>query len=140
MANRLTKKEKGFIKDFVKTGNATKAVLKNYDTKNENTAGAIGSENLRKPKIQKAIKSIADQIPDSLLVEKHLELLRVPKITRTMKRGLITDIEESTDVQALKAGLDMAYKLKGSYEADKLQVEGSLSLKDLFVKSKENAE
>ena len=49
--NRLSKKEKGFANDWLELGNATKAALKNYDTKSENTAAAIGSQNLRKRKI-----------------------------------------------------------------------------------------
>jgi predicted DNA-binding protein YlxM (UPF0122 family) len=115
MEKKLTKKQKGFVKDFIKTGNGVKSALKNYDTKDYSTAGSIAVENLQKPAIKEAIKSIADSIPDELLIEKHLELLNVPKITKTMKNGEYTDIEESTDVQAIKAGLDMAYKLKGAY-------------------------
>lgn len=58
-------------------------------------------------------------LPNSLLVEKHRELLTVPKITTTRIKGAIIDTEESLDVQALKAGLDMAYKLKGAYAPEK---------------------
>ena len=69
--------------------------------------------------------------------EKHRELLTVPKITKTMKRGEYTDIEESTDVQAIKAGLDMAYKLKGKYAPEKvagdLIVKVDNSLADKYV-------
>ena len=51
--SELTKKQQGFVNDVIKDGNATKAALNNYDIKSENkenVAGAIGSENLRKPK------------------------------------------------------------------------------------------
>lgn len=115
----LTKKQRGFVKDYVKTGNGVESALENYDTKDYSTAGNIASDNLRKPKIIKAILSIADQIPDNLLVKKHLELLNVPKITRTSVQGETVTEEESVDTQALKAGLDMAYKLKGVYAAEK---------------------
>lgn len=104
MVDRLTKKEAGFVKDFVETGNGTKSALKNYDTESENVAAVIASENLRKPKI---INAIADAIPDDLLTKKHLELLNK------------TDSEGNIDVQAVKAGLDMGYKVKGSYAPDK---------------------
>ena len=119
MARKLTKKQKGFIKDYIATGNGTKAALKNYDTTDPDVAAVISVENLGKPKIQEAIKSIAECIPDSLLVEKHLELLNVPKIVRTVHKGEIVQEEESTDVQAIKAGLDMAYKIKGTYAPEK---------------------
>ena len=69
MARELTKKEKGFVRDIVRTGNATKAALDNYEieSKNkENVAGAIGSENLRKPKIQKALKPILERYQKEL--------------------------------------------------------------------------
>lgn len=114
MARDLTKKQKGFVDDYVKTGNATQSALDNYDIEasdKENTAGSIGSENLTKPKIQEAIKSIADQIPDSLLVERHLELLN--------KRDLIPN---TPDTVAVSKGLDMAYKIKGSYAPEERTV------------------
>lgn len=122
MANNLTKKEKGFVKDFVEHGNATKAVGNNYGTTSDNTAASIGSRILKKEKIQKAIRSIAEQIPDSLLVKRHLELLNVPKIITTKVRGEITDIEESVDTQAISKGLDMAYKIKGTYAPEKKEI------------------
>lgn len=75
MVEKLTKKQKGFVKDYIKTGNGTQSALKNYDTDDPNVANAIASENLRKPMIQDAIKSIAEQIPDEDLVAKHKELL-----------------------------------------------------------------
>ena len=46
---------------------------------------------------------IEEYLPDSLLGQKHQELL--------MK----TDEKGEIDVQAVKSGLDMAYKIKGSY-------------------------
>lgn len=104
MATNLTKKEKGFVKDYVELGNGTKAALNNYDTESENIAAAIASENLRKPKIQQAI---AEMLPDDLLAEKHLALLN--KI----------DDKGEIDVQAVSKGLDMGYKIKGTYAPEK---------------------
>lgn len=60
MATKLTKKEKGFAKDYIDTGNGTQSVLKNYDTKSENVAGAIASQNLRKLKILDFIEEHAE--------------------------------------------------------------------------------
>lgn len=105
--DQLTKKQQGFVKDYIETGNGTQAALNNYDTEDDNTAAAIASENLTKPKIQIAIKSIAEYIPDELLAQKHLALLN-----KTDEKGEI-------DVVAVKAGLDMGYKVKGSYAPDK---------------------
>lgn len=59
----------------------------------------------------KGFKELMEEfLPDSLLGMKHQELL--------MK----TDKEGELDVQAVKAGLDMAYKIKGSYAAEKKDI------------------
>jgi len=98
MAKRLTKKEKGFVKDFLETGNATQAALKNYDTKDYSTAGVIGHENLNKPKIQLAV---SEAFPDTELYQLHRE-------------GLYDE-----DLGIRHKYLETAYKLKGSYAAEK---------------------
>ena len=101
----LTRKQKGFVKDYAQSGNGTQAALNNYDVEDgklpkERVAAAIASENLTKPNI---IKAIADMLPDELIAEKHLALLN-----KVDEKGEI-------DVQAVKAGVDMAHKIKGSY-------------------------
>lgn len=52
-------------------------------------------------------RTIAELIPDELLVVKHHELLNK------------TDKDGEIDTQAVAKALDMAYKLKGSYAAEK---------------------
>lgn len=100
MATRLTKKEKGFVKDYLKTGNGTTAVLNNYDTDNKNAAAAIASENLTKPKILSALE---EAFPDSELFKLHRE-------------GLYDD-----DLYVRHKYLDTAYKMKGSYAPEKTE-------------------
>ena len=140
MATKLTKKQRGFVKDYVETGNGTEAALKNYDTKDPNTAGVIASENLRKPKIQ-------DALPDDFLSDIHLELFKQKRIDyfvfpKRMEDDEIVEhvasvgikvisVRETdkgkmafysiSDAQAVTKGLDMAYKLKGSYATEKAQ-------------------
>lgn len=53
---KLTIKQRGFVKDYIETKNATEAVRRNYDVLDENTAGTIAVENLLKPAIDCAIK------------------------------------------------------------------------------------
>lgn len=60
MEEKLTRKEQGFVNDYLDTGNATEAAARNYDVNNRNTAGVIGWENLRKPKIQAMIQDAAE--------------------------------------------------------------------------------
>ena len=123
MAKRLTKKEKGFVKDYVKTDNATFAAKNNYEIQAkdvENVAGAIGSENLTKPKI---IKAIAEMLPDELLSERHLELLNKREkviVSHKNKDGDdVFEILDQPETQAVSKGLDMAYKIKSTYAPDK---------------------
>lgn len=57
----LTPKQRGFVKDYLETGNGTQAALNNYDTEDANTAGVIAWDNLRKPKIQAKIQDAAEE-------------------------------------------------------------------------------
>lgn len=70
-------------------------------------------------------------LPDSLLAEKHKELLTVPiKIkTKTRKMGdaIVEETIEAVDAFAISKGLDMAYKLKGAYEPEKKEHSGNVS-------------
>lgn len=57
--DELTKKQKGFVKDYIDTGNGTQSALNNYDTNDYNTAAVIASQNLNKLKVREAIESHA---------------------------------------------------------------------------------
>ncbi len=59
MVKKLTKKQRGFVKDYLDTGNGTQAALKNYDTTDPKTAGVIAVENLAKPSVREALESHA---------------------------------------------------------------------------------
>ncbi len=52
MARTLTKKQRDFVKEYIKTGNGVKSALVAYDTKDNLTARVISSENLTKPNIK----------------------------------------------------------------------------------------
>lgn len=107
MASNLTKKEGGFVKDYVKTGNGTLAAKRNYKVKNDNTAAAIASENLRKPKIIEAVKRIADYFPDATLAKIHNEQL---KSSRHAKLYFdIDDEDERIEEVCKKLGVELLY-------------------------------
>lgn len=62
MARGLTKKQRGFVHDYLKTGNGTLAALNNYDIEGKdrnNTASVIASENIAKPRIREYLESRA---------------------------------------------------------------------------------
>ena len=119
---KLTTQEQNFVKEVVKTGNKTQAVVKAYKEEDANYAGVKGNRLIRNDKIQKAIQTLADQIPNELLIEKHLELLNKEEVL--LKNNVSTHEVEviptgQIDATAVRAGLDMAYKLKGAYAPDK---------------------
>lgn len=122
MSRKLTKKQRGFIQDYAATGNGTKSALKNYDTKDENTAAMIASDNLTKPKIQLALKDMFD---DNFLAEKHRALLNkkqtIHHYDEVNKEPTLIRTNE-IDSYAVKAGLELAYKIKGSFATDKVDV------------------
>lgn len=126
--DKLTNQDKTFVKEIVETGNKTKAAKKAYGYKDDNVAGVMANKRLRKVKIQNAIKSIADSIPDSLLIEKHTALLNKEEVItkNNMTTGEIDIIPTGQiDSQAVAKGLDMAYKIKGTYANVKVEFEFS---------------
>lgn len=58
---KLSKKQLGFAKDYLETGNGKQSALKNYDTNKENVAASIASENLTKPNVRAYLESKAEK-------------------------------------------------------------------------------
>jgi len=111
-ARPTTKQKKAVMIMGGNGGNVTQAMLEaGYSPATANTPSKLTES--------AGFKSIAEQIPNSLLVEKHLELLNAQKIIRTYKKGEEIESEETIDNQAISKGLDMAYKIKGIYAAEK---------------------
>jgi len=109
---KLTRKQRGFVKDYVETENGKQSIIKNYNITDPESgvADVMAVENLRIPKIIDAIQairnSIADNIPDELLEKVHLE-------------GLNAHTNGLPDMNTRHRYLDTAYKLKGIYAPDK---------------------
>ena len=116
MARKLTKKQKDFTDEFTKTGNATRSALKVYNTEDYSTAGNIGSENLKIPKIQKAIADIIQETKGG--TDKEL-------INKLIK---IAQSEDKTN--AVRSIIELL-KLKGHYN-----VEAGTTLKEFLNKLK----
>ena len=107
MDDKLTKQDIKFVKEIVEHGNQTEAAKKAYDIKSDEYAWKKGSLKVREGKIQNAIMSIAEQIPDDELVKVHLEGLRA---------GRKTEDGIEPDYNVRHKYLDSAYKIKGAYE------------------------
>ena len=67
MSRTLTKKQRGFVKDYLDTGNGVQSALKNYDTKDYSTAGVIAAENINKPKIIEYLESRAEKAAEKIV-------------------------------------------------------------------------
>lgn len=122
--DKLTKKQQGFVKDYIETGNATEAAERNYDVKNRNVANAIGAENLAKPSIEKVIIAFAERIDDNLLEKVQREGLEANKIISA--NIIYGDADEKTndfievpDHAVRHKFFDSTLKIKGHYAPEK---------------------
>ena len=118
----LSKQDQEFVAQVALTGNQTQSAKIAYGIEKDDYAGKKGSLKVREGKINTAIeevkRTLAERIPDELLEKKHLELLNK------------TDEDGNIDTNAVKAGLDMGYKLKGAYAPEKsinLNVEANIT-------------
>ncbi len=101
----LTNQEKRFVKEVIETGNQTQAVIKAFPKiKDTNYAHVKGNRLIRKDTIKKAVKTIADSLPDKLLVKTHLEGLNATE-------GIL----DKPDYSVRHKYLDSAYKIKNYY-------------------------
>jgi len=121
----LTKQEQNFVKEVAITDNKTQAVVKAYKVKDPDYAGVKGHRLIRKDKIKKAVaevkKTIADQIPDELLVKTHLEGLKAGKhiYKNNNESGEIEDLGVEADYATRHKYLESGYKVKGTFAPDK---------------------
>lgn len=112
---KLTKKQRGFVNDYVEIGIASEAVKKNYNVSTDLTARSIGSENLTKPNIINAIEVKQESLKNALIKQgitpdylaEKVELL----LTATDKAG-------NTDFTAVDKGLKHATNIYGIENLD----------------------
>lgn len=98
--NEPTLKQKEFVKEYLDSGNGTQSALKVYDTKDPNVAGAIASENLRKPKIRQMIEDACETAFSTvfaLAVGAENENVRLNASKDILDRGGLKPIEQ-TDI------------------------------------------
>lgn len=111
MAKLRSLKQRKFIKEYVKSGNATQSAIKSgYSPK---TAYSIGSELLSKPVIQSEIKEVLDKTG---LTDEYLAT------------GLKTAIDKglSSDRKTLADGIrsiELVARLKDKFPAERKQIE-----------------
>lgn len=114
MEKVLTIKQKKFAESYLNTGNATEAAMQVYKPKSRATARVIGSENLTKPNIQRSIHEAleAQGLTNEHLASKVAELVNAQKRITVLRNGDVEAVKEEIDTQAVRAGLEFAFKLK----------------------------
>jgi phage terminase small subunit len=116
MPRRLTLKQKRFSDAYVKTGNATKAVLQTYDTQDKKSASVIGSTNMANPRIVTYIESILDNAGVSDIYLAH-QLRTV--IDNSLTKKALKKISPSDGLR----GIEMAYRLRDKFPATRTQID-----------------
>lgn len=110
---KMTVKQKKFLKEYVKTGNATEAAMRSYEAKDRLSARNIGSENLAK-----LGRSIAELLNEHGLTD--------DRIAEEITKGAIEASNKTgdPDYYVRHRYLDTAAKLKDLYPSNKLEVSG----------------
>ncbi len=114
----LSKQDQDFVKGVALTGNKTQSAKDAYGIENDGYARVKGHKQITKDNIATALeevkRTIAEQIPDDLLIKVHLEGLNAG---RTIIKGDNEIVEP--DYATRHKYLDTAHKLKGTYAPDK---------------------
>ncbi len=114
---KLTKKQRGFVRDYLESGNATAAAKNNYDVSNDLTARVIGSENLTKPNVIAYLESKAEKAAEfifqlaesaeteSVRLNASKDILdravgKVPEIPPEAKTNITYNFIQNTAIQA----------------------------------------
>ena len=101
--NQLTDKEKRFVLEKVKGKGNIQAVMGSYDVTSRESAKVIGSQLMSKPEIQMSITELMD----------HCGIDKTYRIRR------LKNIIDCRDLNIAHKGLDISFKLDGSYAPEK---------------------
>src|SRR3990167_8178238 len=101
-----TLKQRLFVREYLKTGNATEAAMKTYDVKNRFVATRMGSENLLKLDIMPIMNKMG--LTDAKLLEVLEEGLKANKI-----HGTDDNFVEIADHATRHRFMETGFKLRG---------------------------
>jgi DNA-binding Lrp family transcriptional regulator len=102
----LTKKEKAFIKAKAAGATNTQAAMNAYETTSMESAKSLGSALMNKPEIKESIQDIMEN----------------EGLTRTYRVVKLKKHVDNRDPNISLKGLDMSFKLDGSYAPEKHEV------------------
>lgn len=100
---KLTKKEQKFCIAMAQGKTQTQAAMDSYDVTSRESAKVIGSQLMAKPEIQMSIPELMDYC----VIDKPYRIRRLKQII------------DSPDLNIAYKGLDMSFKLDGSYAPEK---------------------
>ena len=104
---KLTPKQKRFVAEYIKTGNATESARRAGYQGNDNTLRVVGQENLLKPAIAEAIEKANEKRDTRLELEADWELKQLLDILEECRR----EGDLKTAVQAVNS----VGKLRGKF-------------------------
>lgn len=116
---------------------AAKKVMENYGniskTMREVGYSAASAKNPKSLTDSKSWKALMKEyFPDEFLAKKHKQLLNKQEVVIKSYEGENEIVKTGEiDREAVRAGLDMAYKLKGKYAAEKIEVTKERSIEEL---------
>ena len=100
---KLTIKQRKFVDKYVEIWNATESASQVYDCKNRTTASAIGTENLWKPLIERAIE---DRLNDAKNMIYTIAMTAEKDDTKLRASQDIVDRIEGKPTQKVEAKVD----------------------------------
>lgn len=110
--DKLTLKQAKWLELYIETGNATDAAFKVYNCKDRNTASNIGSENLRKLRVDELMEEMG--LTDVALINATADgLMNAKKVTSAGESFV-----ETPDYGTRHRYLETALKLKKRLGAD----------------------
>ncbi len=115
---KLTPKQALFVSEYLKTGNATEAARQAGYKGNDNTLRSIGTENLAKPAISRAIAKRQEKRSQRLELEEDFELKRaIELLDMCMKPQQIVDMFGKPVKDKETGKFVMAFDSKGANTA-----------------------
>lgn len=118
---KLTKKQAGFVEDYVNTGNGTQSALKNYDIEAkqpDNVAAVIANENLRKPNVALAVEIGQETLKSALQKQGVTPEKLAKKVDELLEAKRSTLFGQFPDYQAIDKGLKHATNIYGVEDPD----------------------
>ena len=136
-ANTLTKKERIFADEYIKTTNATQSAIKAGYA--ENSASVTGSKMLRKPKVRQYIDAVMNERSKNTIATADEVLEYLTKVMNGEEKdafGLDASIADRTKAAELLGKRHMLFTEKVKLDAE-IEIDISDRMKQARVKSDE---